>query len=323
MTRRVLPALAVLLAACGDRGTAPPATETVTAPEVLFLVRNEVFSIRLDGTNRHSWGKVGDDRHRTGYPRFLPDGRAAVLADDTGAIFPYVAKGGQPWDRIALTNVTLNDALCGASVGGEPRLVFTTSPFSDAFPLSTLLYRLDVDHPQLEPVGYQGGAHGSAAGSLSEPAPYDDGRVLAVRSVRPDFDTPGRSSIEILRIDRPDGRTGGIDPTLTSERLATLDDGYLAHAPARLPDGRVVFIRVDPNNVSDTAIGEMLVIGLDNVTRSTGITGVLGLVVIGDRIVYEEGGMDSVSDLIVTDLSHPAVNLTQTPYVSEHLGWSE
>jgi hypothetical protein len=39
-------------------------------------------------------------------------------------------------------------------------------------------------------------------------------------------------------------------------------------------------------------------------------------------VVYEVGGADGVSDLVRTDLVGPPVNITNTPYVSEHLGWS-
>lgn len=322
MTRHAVWALAVLLAGCGDRDAAPPAVGESSSPEVLFVVRSEVFSIRLDGTARRSLGKVGDDRHRTGYPRFLPDGRVSVLADDTGAIFPFVApaKAQSPadWTKLGLMNVTLNDALTGVTVNGESRLVFTTSPFADAFPLQTRVYRMDVDQPQLEAVGFQGAGPTDRAGSIAEPAPYDDGRVLAVRSLRTNGSSPGTSSIEILRVDRPYDH----DPAHGAEKLVTLADGYLARSPARLPDGRVVYIRVDPANSSETAVGEMFVIDLDNQVRSTGLTGVLALEVVGDKVVYEVGGASAVTDLVFTDLVHPPVNLTNTPFIAEHLAWS-
>jgi hypothetical protein len=319
MTARSYWVWGVLLAAgCSGSDAAPPSLVADPSPEVLFLVHNEVEAIHLDGTGRRSLGPVGDDRHRTGYPRFLPDGRVAVLGDDTGGIFPFFASHqGGDWTRIPLMNVTLNDALTAVTVAGAPFVVFTTSPFSDGLALRSRLYRVDVDDPQLQTVGYQGSL--TAPGSLSEPSPYDDGRVLAVASSRADSTQAGTSSIEILRVDTP----GVNDPARTTETLVTLDAGMLARSPARLPDGRVVFVRVDPANVSDTAVGEMLVLDLDGSVRTTGITGVLGLVAVDDQIVYEEGGMFGVSDLVRTDLLHPSVNLTNTPTVAEHLTWSD
>jgi hypothetical protein len=319
MTTRLLPVWGVLvLAGCAGGDSAPPALASDNTPEVLFLVRNEVFAIHLSGQGRRSLGKVGDDRHRTGYPRFLPDGRVAVLADETGGIFPWFASNpGGDWTRITLMNVTMNDSLTATSVGGAPWIIFTTSPYSDGLPLTTRVYRVDVDNPQLEAVGFQGTA--LAPGSISEPAPYDDGRILAVRSTRPDINTPGISTIEILKVDTPDIH----DPAKTTEQLVTLDPGYLARSPALLADGRVAFVQVDPSGVSDTAVGELFVIGLDNQVRSTEITGVLGLIAVGDKLVYEEGGALGVSDLVVTDLEHPGVNLTHTADISEHLTWSD
>jgi hypothetical protein len=105
--------------------------------------------------------------------------------------------------------------------------------------------------------------------------------------------------------------------------LATLPEPYLASSPARLPDGRVVFIRIDPRDVTDTAIGEMFVLAPDGSMTSTGITGVRALEALAGQIVYEEGGASGVTDLIVTDLAHPPFNLTNTPFISEHLGWSD
>ncbi len=309
-----------VVAGCGNYDAAPPSFSEASQPEVLFLVRTEVMSIRLDGTVRRSLGNVGDDRHRTGFPRFLPDGRVAVLADDTGGIFPFVGSPlGGDFKRLPNMNVTLNDALCGVTVGGQSRLVFTTSPFTPFWPMATRLYRMDVDNPQLEAVGFQSSGPNDQAGAITEPAPYDDGRVVAVRTLRPDGLTPGVSSVELLRVDRAFDH----DQAQTSEKLATLADGLLAHAPARLPDGRVVFIRVNPDGVSDTDVGEMLVIGLDNQVSSTGLVGVLALEVVGDQIVYETGGADGVSDLVMSDLTHAPVNITNTPFVSEHIGWSD
>jgi hypothetical protein len=321
MIRGAAVAWVALAIGCGGQiDHAPPSNPG--SPEVLFLVRNEVFSIRLDGRGRRSLGSVGDDRHRTGYPRFLPDGRVAVLGDDTGGIFPYFGGGeGSAFQRIGLTNVSINDALCGATAGGSPLLVLTASPYSDALPIATRLYRFDVDHPQLEAVGFQGPAEygDGEPGSISEPAQYDDGQVLTVRSRRPDADAAGTASIEILRIDRP----GDHDVARTTTTLVTLEPGYLARSPARLPDGRVLFIRTDPSDISDTGIGELFVLGLDGQVRSTGITGVLALETIGDQVIYEIADAYGVSDLVRTDLVHPPVNLTQTQFVSEHLAWSD
>jgi hypothetical protein len=67
----------------------------------------------------------------------------------------------------------------------------------------------------------------------------------------------------------------------------------------------------------------MMVIEPDGTLRSTGLSGVLALEVVGDQIVYESGGADGVSDLVLTDLEHPPVNLTNSRYVSEHLAWSD
>lgn len=316
----LIPAVVALLGACDADGPAPPALASSSEPEVLFVVRNEVWSIRLDGTDRRSLGKVGDDRHRTGYPRFLPDGRVAVLADDTGGIFPYVgARAGGGFRRLPDMNVTFNDSLCGVHASGRSFVVFTATPFTPFFPTSARLYRINPDDPRLEAVGFQQQGPDGEAGAITEPAPYDDGRVLAVRTVRPDDMTPGVSSVELERVDMPFDH----DVTRTSEKLVTLADGLLAHSPARLADGRVVFIQVNPNETGDRGLGEMMLIDAANNVRSTGIIGVVALEVVADRIVYETGGADGVADLVMTDLVHPPVNLTNTTFISEHLAWSD
>jgi hypothetical protein len=233
----------------------------------------------------------------------LPDGHAAVLGDETGGIFPYVAApSSATFRRLAQMNVTLNDALCGTTVGGASRLIFTSTPF---LPTRTTIERVDVNDPQPQPVQYE------TNGVLLHPAPYDDARVLAVRV------TDGTATIELIEVG---GQTPQHNPTRV---LAAVPLPYLATSPGRLPDGRVVFIRIDPRDVSDTAIGEMFVIELDGSVHTSGLSGVLGLEVIGDQIVYEEGGANEVSDLIMTDLAHPPVNLTNTPYISEHIVWSD
>jgi hypothetical protein len=304
----------VVSAGCGQLDAAPPSFSSALSPEVLFLVKNEVVTIRLDGTARRSLGRVGDDRRRTGFPRFLPDGRIAVLGDETGGIFPYVGTHeAHSFTRLTATNVTINDSLCGAKVAGESRIVFTTSPFTPYFPMSTRLYRMNPDDPQLEAVAFETG------GAISYPAPYDDGRVLAVRAERPDGATPGTSAIELIRIDR------AFDHNVDGDRveiLARLPPGFLASSPARLPDGRVVFIKMNPAGVSDADIGEMMVIGLDNQVRSTGLDGVIALYVVDDKVIFEAGGASGVTDILMTDLDSMPVNITNTQFISEHLGWS-
>jgi hypothetical protein len=295
-------------AGCGQTDAAPPSFGASRLPEVVYLVHNEVQAIRLDGTGRRLLGAVGDDKHRTGWPRLMPDGRVAVLGDETGGIFPYVespppSSGRTLFRRLSAMNVTLNDALCGVTINGQSRLVFTATPF---LPTRTTLERVDVDDPRPVAVHYE------SAGVLQHPAPYDDGHVLVVR-VKDD----GTSTVELLDVSVDVAQPGA------TRVLASVRAPYVATQPARLPDGRVVFIRVDPRDVSDTAIGEMYVIELDGQIHTTGLTGVLGLEVIGDQIVYESGGANEVSDLIVTDLAHPPVNLTNTPYTSEHITWSD
>jgi hypothetical protein len=290
-------------AGCGDGDPAPPSLSEARAPEVLFLVGNEVHVIALDGTRRRSLGRVGDDRRRTGWPRFLPDGRVAVLGDDTGAIFPYVSsREGGVFQRLTSMNVALHDSLCGVSVDGKPRLVLTITPF---LPTRGSLARLDVDDAQLHMLHHEGD------GVLLNPAPYSDGRVVVSRI------THGTSTIEILDV------SGGPWGRPQSQVLATVEWPHLATSPARLPDGRVVFIKVDPISVTEALVGRMMVIGVDGTLSATDLTGVSALEVVGDRVVYEAGGANHVSDLIVTDLDGPPVNLTNTPYVSEHIGWSD
>jgi len=309
MTARVALLLGTVLVGCGGRDPAPPTLSESYSPEVLFLVRNEVLSIRLDGTNRRSLALVGDNRYRTGFPRFLPDGRVAVLADDTGGIFPFVgeASGKGGFTKLAPTNVTYHDALCGVRVGGHSRLIFTNTPWTPFLPLEAGLFVMDVDDPQLVRV------HAEFGGGLSTPAPYDDGRVLVVRATRETSFQPGTATIEVLRADDSDDKMV----------LATLKPGYTATSPARLPDGRVVFIRSVLGGYSASDLGEMFVIERDGAVHSTNLTGVVALLVVGDRVVYEVGGMDDVSDLVMTDLATPPVNITNTRYVSEHLAWSD
>ncbi len=294
MRALALASLAVL-AGCG-RAAATPPDGGAAAGEIVYLVHNELWRIGLDGSGAARLATVGDDGYRTGFPRRLADGRLALLADDTGAIYPYVLDGAAS-HTVGPTNVTLHDGLCGATVGGTAALVYTVTPFGGG---SATLMRAD-------PAGATRTVATEPDGLVSEPAPWDDGAVLAVRAAR------GQVTVEILDVTGSGGR----------EVLATLDAPYLAHAPARLPDGRVVFVRTDPRDSTDTAVGELFVLDRSGVARTTGITGVRALVVVGGAIVYEVGGADGVTDLVRTDLVDPPVNLTRTPTVSEHLGWSD
>jgi hypothetical protein len=288
---RAIFALAIVLGGCSKPG---PSSDGGSGGELLYLVHNQVWRIGLDGSGAARLGTVGDDPHRTGFPRRLADGRVALLADDTGAIHPYVTDGRASL-AIGASNVTLHDALCTLTVGA---LVYTLTPFAGG---SAQLMRADAGASEARVVADE------EDGVVIEPAPWDDGAVLVVRSAR------GLVTLEILDV-------AGAG---TRELLATVDAPYSAHAPARLPDGRVVFVRTDPRDSTDTAIGELFVLDRGGVARTTGITGVLALVVAGGALVYEVGGADGITDLVRTNLVDPPVNLTRTPTLSEHLGWSD
>jgi hypothetical protein len=299
---RALAAVVASLALVGCAASAgPPPPSSSGAPDVFYLVHNQLWAIGLDGTHARAVASAGDDRYRAGFPRALPDGRAAVLADDTGAIYPYVVGDGGGLRRMGATNVTVWDALCGVRVGEAPALVYTVTPYVGG---RAAVVRVD-------PAAAEGGAGRVVAfereGLVSEPAPWDDGAVLVVRRAR------GKVTVEIL-----DVGGGG-----SREVLATIDAPYEAHAPARLPDGRVVFVRTDPRDSTDAAVGELFVLERGGAMRTTGITGVRAAVVVGEEVVYEEGGADGVTDLIRTNLVDAPVNVTRTPYVAEHLGWSD
>jgi hypothetical protein len=281
--------LLLLLATVGCSRTPRIPDGGVTA-DLLYLIHNQLWR----GATR--LGTVGDDPQRTGFPRALGDGRIALLADDTGAIYPYVGPSlgdGRSFRSVGDNNVTLHDALCAVATS----LVFTVTPFDGS---SARLMRADAG-------GIVTAVAVEGEGRVVEPAAWDDSAVLAVRSAR------GAVTVEILDV------AGG----RTRELLATIDPPYGAHAPARLPDGRVVFVRTDPRDSTDTAVGELFVLERGGVARSTGITGVRALVVVGSDVVYEVGGADGITDLVRTDLVGAPVNLTRTPYVSEHLGWSD
>ncbi|HZS42223.1 MAG TPA: hypothetical protein VFF06_35580 [Polyangia bacterium] len=306
MSIRVSLALGSILAAgCGQYDLAPPDPAQTNAPEVLYLVHQEVMAVRLDGTYTRSLGRVGDDKHRTGSPRWLPDGRVAVLADDTGGIFPYVGPHqGFEWTQLTPDNVTINDSLCGVSVDGQPRVIYTTTPF---LPTRTTLQRANPDDQRVDQVGQV------RNGVFANPAPYDDGRVLAVRMVA------GVTTIEILDVSGPANRTGASE-TVGLPVVSPL----FAMSPARLPDGRVVFIRVDSRDIYDQPIGEIWEIPLSGDPRPTGLTDVAALVVVDDKVIYElVSDATGHTELMISDLSGKmSSNLTNTPFVDEHLGWS-
>jgi hypothetical protein len=291
-------ALVFALVVAGGCGPTPPAPDGgEPAQEVLYLVHNQVWRIGSDGSGAARLATVGDDAHRTAFPRRLAGGQIALLADDTGAIYPYLLSDGGS-QRVGPTNVTIHDAICAATVGGAAALVYTVTPFVGG---RGALMRSDAAGSDVQSVAVE------KAGELIEPSPWDDSSVLAVRSAH------GQVTIEIL----------DVAGNRTREVLATIDAPYSAHAPARLPDGRVVFVRTDPRDSTDTAIGELFVLERGGAARTTGITGVLALVVVGDEVVYEIGGADGVTDLVRTNLVDPPVNLTRTPTIAEHLGWSD
>ncbi|MDB4967260.1 MAG: hypothetical protein JWN44_2949 [Myxococcales bacterium] len=293
--RRLAIFVAALVMGCGDH--AAPTLDAGAGRDVIYLVHNQLWSIALDGSGARLLATVGDDARRSGFPRRLADGRAVLLADDTGAIYPYVeAQGG--FRALGATNVTLHDALCAATVGGADALVYTVTPFQAT--RATLM--------RADPSGTAAAAVAAEHdGTVVEPAPWDDGAVLAVRNVR------GVVTVEILDVAGSGAR----------EVVATIDPPYGAHAPARLPDGRIVFVRTDARDVTETAIGELFVLERGGSARTSGITGVVALTVVGDEVVYEVGGASGVSDLVRTNLVDPPVNVTNTPHVAEHLGWSD
>lgn len=260
------------------------------ASDLLYLIHNQLWS----GTT--GLATVGDDAHRTGFPRRLGDGRIALMADDTGAIYPYLGDG-RDFATVGSINLTLHDGLCAARVDGAAALVYTVTPFDGS---RALLVRVGAD-------GAPAAVAVEPRGRVTEPSPWDDGAVLAVRTTR------DAVTVEILDV------TGA----RTHEVLATVEPPYQAHGPARLPDGRVVFVRTDPRDSTDTAVGELFVLERGGAARTTGITGVRALVVVGSDVIYEVGGADGITDLVRTDLRSPPVNLTNTPHVSEHLGWSD
>lgn len=290
---------------CGGPGEVPGSFAAMK-PEALFLVRNELFSVRLDGTLRTSLGLVGDNGVRTGWPRRLPDGRAIVLGDNAGSVYPYYQAGDRML-RLARSGVSMKDSLCGVSVQGEPRMVLTTTPYAPADSVFThsVIERIDVDDPL--PVLL----HAERAARISDPAPYGEGRVVAVIS-----DAAG-SAVVSLDVDTPDRHS---EPT----QLAYVAAPYRAVMPNALPDGRVVYLVVDSRNSDEVyPTGDLWIGEPDGTQHAAGMGGIVALTVVNEKIIFEVQHGDTFSDLEATNLVDPAVNLTNTPYVSEHLGWSE
>jgi hypothetical protein len=272
---------------------------------VLFLVKNEVFGMRLDGTERRSFGVVGDDRLRAGYPRMLPDGRLSVVADQIGQMFPYTSAGHRDYDRVGIRAVSLGDGACGTTVGGEAKLIyFATAIWEDGTVTSTAM-RASTDGLTVEGFGVLTDA------ALFGPSPDGAGHILAVRS-------PLQGDDQIWRID-----AGGDQDALDHpEVIATLPFPQVASSPSRLGDGRVVFVQHDLRDPD--RVGELWVVEDDGSIHGTGIRGVDDAVVATDgRVVLQAGGGDRMGDLLVTDLVAPPYNLTNTPFVAEHLGWAD
>ena len=296
--------VALLLAGCGQGDSAPGLLGESVVPQVAFLVHNEVWSIRLDGTERVRLGTAGYTRFRTGWPRYLADGRIGVLGDDNGGIFPYVGfPEERRFQRLPQLNVTMTDSLCGVTIDGAPRLVFTETPFIE---LRTTLHRVNIEEQLLEPVDWQ------TDGLLLNPAPYADGYVLVSRLV------PGQSRIDIVHV----AGTGYEQPE--TRTIATVDSPYYAASPVRLLDGRVAFLRIDARNDFVQTTGEVWIVPAGGGrAEPSGLTDVIAITTAGDKLVYEAAGSDYVSDILYTDLNGPPVNLTNTPFISEHLGWSD
>ena len=237
-----------VVAGCGP--TPPHPDGGGPAHELVYLVHNQIWRIGVDGTGPARLATVGDDRHRTAFPRRLADGKLALLADDTGSIYPYLVEADGSSYTVGATNVTIHDAVCDATVGGAAALVYTVTPFGGGH--GALMRANPAAAGDVQAVASE------ADGEIIEPAPWDDGAVLAVRSAH------GQVTVEIL----------DVAGSRTREVLATIDAPYSAHAPARLPDGRVVFVRTDPRDSTETALGELFVLDRGGAARTTGITGV-------------------------------------------------
>ncbi|MSP62900.1 MAG: hypothetical protein EXR72_21715 [Myxococcales bacterium] len=305
MVFRALTAMVVLTSAgCQvDSSPAPTSASERMEPELLFMVRNEVFGIRLDGTARQSFGTVGDDRTRAGYPRLLQDGRISVLGGRVGAIYPHTTVRDRSYRQIGTASVERGDGASGVIVHGAPSVVyFATSLYTDGSISSTVL-RASTDGQSVEPVGV------ILAGGLFGPSPDGADHVLMVHS-------PMIGDDEIIRLDV----SGDQEEVDAFEVLARIPFPRVAQSPSRLADGRIVYVQFDlrdPNHV-----GELWVVNTDGTTRPTGILGVDDALAIGNRVVYEAAGGNQIADLLITDLAHPPQNLTHTEYIAEHLGWA-
>jgi hypothetical protein len=295
--------LPAVLAGCADGSSpAPPLASDLVQPHLLFMVKNEVFGIRLDGTSRRSFGVAGDDRRRAGYPRLLPDGRLSVVADEVGRVFPFTSDGGRGFERVDSDAVWLGDGACGATVRDHASLIwFSTSIYLDGTLTATAL-RASTDGRSIEGWGFLEGA------GLFGPSADGPDHLLAVHS-------PLVGDDEIWRIDA----SGDQESLDHPEVVARIPFPHVARSPGRLRDGRVVFVVFDMRD--HNRYGELWVVETDGATHPTAILGVDDVTVVGDRVVYEAGGGTGVADLMVTDLASPPQNLTNTPFIAEHLGW--
>src|SRR3954464_13459017 len=105
--RAILALVVLVVAGCGHPATSP--NGGAAAAEIVYLVHNQIWRMDLDGGGSARLGTAGGDPYPPGFPRRLDDGRVALLADDTGAIYPYVTDGRSA-TTIGKTNVTLHDA---------------------------------------------------------------------------------------------------------------------------------------------------------------------------------------------------------------------
>lgn len=272
------------------------------ADSLVYLVRNEVFRIGIDGNQKQSLGRVGYNRYRTGWPRILPDGRIAVLGDEWGIIKPYITDGDGHFTTRGITNVMVHDSLAGVTVNGQSRLILTVTPWSAH---RAAMHSIDVDDNQVQKVAAE------QAGQLLHPSPYADGQVLAVRT------NGAISTVEILDVTQTSGNASA--PIV----LAQVAQPWLATQPVRLPDGRVAFLRIAANDVDPLPKGDVYIIEADGTVIATNFKTVIALTVVGKYFVMESGGMDDVSDIVATDFYNPPFNITRTPFVSEHLTWSD
>ncbi len=296
-------AVLVLMVAVGSACSGEPqAVDGMRADSLVYVVHNEVFRITLDGNQRSSLGFAGFNRYRTGWPRVLPDGNVAVLGDEWGIIYPYVARPGGQFEKVGPTNVMVHDSLTGATIEGKSHLIMTVTPWSAT---RGSIQALDLDDNSSDQVASQ------RAGQLLHPSPYDDGRVLAVRT-----HSIG-SNVEVIDVS---SRTGTNQPPVV---LAQVKWPWLATQPVRLPDGRVAFLRIAADDEDPLPAGDIYIIEPDGKVVESEFMSIIALTVVGDYLVMEAAGMDGVSDLVATDFKNKTFNITRTPYISEHLTWSD